>query len=129
MINFLYLIKFLECGHFAICYILRKEKIKRKVKYNGILMSMGLVKRVMEVYFNCVSCYMIYDVNDIGNRRVISLLKIGKSRLHYIVIERVKKGYVYFYDPLFINLRKMKIKKFEKKWSNICCLYGEKSNC
>ena len=129
MINLIYIFKFLECGKFCINYVLKKEKIKRRVKYNGVMMSLGLIKRVMKEYFDKVGCYEL-DKNKLPNKsRFITLLKYGHNYMHYVVVEKIENDLVYYYDPLFITLRKKKKEKFIKKWSGYCCFFSKKSNC
>ena len=49
--------------------------------------------------------------------------------MHYVVVERVDENNVYYYDPLFINKRKVKKEKFLQRWSGYCCFFNKKSNC
>ncbi len=120
MINFYYLINFLECGHFCIKYYLKKDKKKVKNVYDKTMMSLRLVRNVLKEYYGDVIWYKNVNLDEV-NFRCISLIKVGKKGLHYVVIEKVRDGYVYFYDPLFIFLRKMKKERFKEKWSNLVC--------
>ena len=125
MINLLYIFRFLECGHFCIRYILRKEKVKKKVEYHKQMMSMGLVKRVLSEYFSFVECYVAKSLEDLKKcGRFITMINLRKNKLHYVVIEKVENDYVYYYDPIFIFLRKLKKDKFNKKWCKYCCIYA-----
>ena len=127
MMNFWYLVKFLECGHFCIKYVLRKDKIKLNVSYCKQLMTIGLVARVLKEYYQSVEWYKVNNIEDLKNKgRFITLLKIRKNALHYIVVERIEDQYVYYYDPLFLFIKKAKINRFKSKWSNYCCLYIKK---
>ena len=124
MLNLLYIFKFFECGHFCIKYILKKEKIKPKFKYYKKWMSLGLVKRVLGQYFNNVKCYKYEELDDLKNKkRFITLIKTKNKFFHYVVIEKIDKDKIYYYDPLFYNLRRVKLEKFNRYWYNYCCFY------
>lgn len=120
MINVYYLINFLECGHFCIRYFLKKDNKKNVVFYSKQMMSLRLVRNVFKEYYKEVIWYKNASIDGI-NRRVVSLIKVGKKFFHYIVIERVDDRYVYYYDPLFLFVRKKKKEKFVKNWSNFVC--------
>ena len=123
MINFLYLFNFLECGHFCIKYILKKEKIKARAIYRRKMMSFALVKKVMKEYFCNVEVYKVSELESLSNKkRIITIIKRGKF-LHYVVIERIENNMIYYYDPLFLSLRKKKIGDFNRIWFNYCCFY------
>ncbi len=125
MINLFYIINFLECGHFCVLYILKKEKKKKKVSYTKEMMSMGLIKRVLMEYFSFVECYVAKELEDLKKcSRFITLIHLRKKRMHYVVVERFDNDYVYYYDPLFIYLKKMKKDKFKEKWTKYCCIYA-----
>lgn len=125
MINFCYLFRFLECGNFCIRYILRKEKLKKKVRYNKQMMSIGLIKRVLKEYFLFVECYKAKNIEDLRKcGRFITMISFGKKRLHYVVVEKIVGDYVFYYDPMFLFLKKSKKEEFYKKWNKICCIYA-----
>jgi len=128
MINFIYVINFLECGHFCIRYVLKKERKKVVCSYDKSMMNLKLIRDVLSEYFTDVIWYKNVSIDGI-NTRCLSMIKVRKKFYHYIVIEKVKRGYVYYYDPLFVFYRREKISKFSKKWTNMVCLYKEKSNC
>ena len=121
MINFYYVINFLECGHFAIKYFLKKDKKKAKVCYDTKMMSLRLTRNALKEYYKEVIWYKNVNVDEV-NSRCISLIKVGKKYFHYIVIEKVVGNKVYYYDPLFIGLRKKNKKKFLKRWSKLVCI-------
>ena len=56
-------------------------------------------------------------------KRECVTLMFTKTNFHYIVIKQVTCSHVYFYDPLFLFVRKMKKDRFLKKWSKICLFY------
>ena len=120
MINFYYLINFLECGHFCIKYYLKKDKKKSVVFYDKQMMSLRLVRNVFKEYYKEVIWYKNVNIDEV-NFRCISLIKVGKKYLHYIVIEKIKGDYVYYYDPLFLFLKKKRKNRFVKKWSSLVC--------
>ena len=62
------------------------------------------------------------SLNDI-KKECITLIRSGKDSWHYIIIEKIVGDFVYFYDPLFVRLRKKKLKKFVERWSCICLFY------
>lgn len=128
MINLYYLFNFLECGHFCINYVLKKDKIKNNLEYSRQMMSMKLLKSVLSEYYQYVKCYKIEGViqDFVDYKPFITLLRLGKSFNHYIVVVRVEEKYVFYYDPLFLFLKKMKIKKFNQKWSKFCVFYFKK---
>lgn len=70
------------------------------------------------------SCYCI-RVRDITaiKYECLSVLKNRDNSFHYIIIKEVINDRVCYYDPLFVNLRKVKISSFLKKWTGICLLY------
>ena len=123
MINFYYVINFLECGHFSIKYFLRKDNKKAKVCYDTKMMSLRLTRNVLKEYYKEVVWYKNVNIDDIKNR-CVSLIKVRNKYYHYIVIERVDKDVVYYYDPLFLFLRKKCKHKFIKKWSKLVCFYS-----
>lgn len=127
MINLYYLIKCLECGHFCIRYLLKKDNIKPNVVYDKQLMSLGLVKRVLKEYYLDVEWYVASDIKEIKDKfRFITLIKIRENCYHYIVVEKIDSDSIYYYNPLYIGLKRSKISKFMKKWSHYCCFFEKK---
>ena len=127
MINILYLFNIFECGHYCIKYILRKDKIKLNLNYHRQFMNLNLVCKVLRHYYLKVECYRVNNVkNLLGTKRVLTLIQIAKKYNHYIVVEKIKNNKIYYYDPLFIGVRKMKLDKFEKVWVKCCCFIGKK---
>lgn len=124
MINLWYVINFLQCGHFCVKYVLKKNGENKSLVYEKNMMSLGLIRRILKEYYKECECYLVGDLNDIKDEKnVITLIKVRNKFLHYIVILNVNERNVFFYDPLFLNKRKMKVEKFEKKWSKYCCIY------
>lgn len=124
MVNFYYLLRCLECGHFCINYLLKKDKIKRKVVYNRQMMSFYLVKKVLEEYYK-VTCFRCGDISQI-KQRCLTLVRVKNKWLHYVVIERVSEDYVYYYNPAFLNIKKSKKSSFLKKWAYVGCFCEKK---
>ena len=120
--NLYYLVNFLECGHFCIKYVLKKEKKKKTCTYNKSMMNLLLIQNVLKEYFSYVVWYKKINIDEI-KFRCVSLIKVREKYYHYIVIERVNNEYVFYYDPLFLFIRRVKKEKFIKKWTNIACLY------
>ena len=116
MINLLFVLMPGSCGYFCLKYII-KEKIDR-----DFYMSMYRIKEELIKYgYYCVGLKIknIYEVR----KECLSLIKSGKKSYHYIIIKKVTDKFVFYYDPLFVNIRKQKIEKFVGKWSNICLFY------
>ena len=129
MINLLYVFNMFECGNFCIKYVLKKDEFNKKVDYEKQFMSLDDVKKVLTNYYRNVECYRVYHLRNLmASGRFITLISIDEKRYHYVVVEKIEKGYVYYYNPMFLLLRREKIDKFTKKWSHYCCLF-EKSNC
>lgn len=125
MINFRYVFHLLECGHFCINYILKKEGIVNKEDYEKKMMSMYDIKEVLKRYFNNVNCYKIRSLKGVKTPFITLVLTKTKS-FHYVVVERINSDIVYYYDPLFWKLKKTNINKFIKRWTNFCCFYSSK---
>lgn len=125
MINFFYIFKHLECGGFCVKYIFKKDRIKPNIEYNPKLMSLGLIKRVLQEYY-VVKCYVVNNIKLLNNGNCLTLIRVRKKFLHYIVIKYIKNDVIYFYDPAFLVIRKMNIEKFKKIWVNYCCFYIKK---
>lgn len=80
------------------------------------------VKEVLtEFDYYCV-CLKVNGVENI-HKKCVTLIDGKRNFKHYVVIEKVAGGYVYFYDPLFLFVRKKKIEDFYKSWSKICLFY------
>lgn len=127
--NIWYFFKIFECGHFCINYMLKKDKIKNTLDYNKQFMSLGLVCRVLKEYYNEVNCYHVDNVFKLMNKkRFITLITINKHAYHYVVVENIENNKIYYYDPAFLFIRKVRIEKFVKRWSGYCC-FVKKSNC
>ena len=71
-------------------------------------------------------------VAEKGSALVMAILNItpdsfsdgGEAFSVDTVIEKVKNNYVYYYDPIFLFIRRVKKKRFVKKWSKMVCVYG-----
>lgn len=131
VINFYYLLNFLECGHFCLRYVFKKEKIEPCVEYPKQMMSMRLLRDILKEYFEYVKCYKVEDGIEhfIDYRPFVTLIEKNGKYKHYVVVERIEDEYVFYYDPLFIKLRKKKVEYFNQIWSKECCFYFKKSNC
>jgi ABC-type bacteriocin/lantibiotic exporter with double-glycine peptidase domain len=125
MLNLFYVFNILECGHFCLKYILKKDGIKLDVEYDKKMMSMGLIKRVLEEYY-LVECYQCSNLFFLPNRRFLTLIKVRGKYFHYVVVEKIENKQVFYYDPAFIGLRKIKKERFLKIWANYCCFYSKK---
>ena len=105
-----------SCGYFCLRYILKKQI--KKESY----MSLWRVKEILSndnYYCSCLRLETIYDLK----RECLTLINTGGNSKHYVVIKKVAKNKIWYYDPLFLFLRKKKIGRFVKKWSNICLFY------
>ena len=80
--------------------------IKEKLSENGY-------------YCSCLKICNIFDIE----LECISLIKSSKDSLHVIVIIRVEGKYIYYYDPLYVFVKKELVDNFLLKWSHICLLY------
>lgn len=116
MINFRYLFHPSSCGYFCLKYIIGRVKEKRK----GYL-SLFELKEILIKYNYCCYCFRVKKIENIKNN-CITLINV-KNSFHYIVIRKIDKKFVYFYDPLFLFVRKVKKISFVKKWSRICLFY------
>lgn len=85
-------------------------------------MNLAQIKNILmrEGYYCC--CLKNFSLNDI-KKECITLIRSGKDSWHYIIIKKIVGDFVYFYDPLFVRLRKKKLKKFVERWSCICLFY------
>ena len=115
----------LECGHFCIKYILKKDGNKVVCDYNKKLMSLKLVCCVLKKYYDSVCCYSVDELSLIDNyKSFLTLIKTKNGGLHYIVVVKKDEKYVYYYDPAFVVARRMKVLKFNDRWSHFCCFYN-----
>lgn len=117
MINLNYVFRPGYCGYYCLKYILGKVKCRKKnylslYDFKDILIGNG---------YGCI-CVRINKLDDVLFE-CVSLVKVNKVSYHYIVLKKKDNKYVYFYDPLFLFIRKMKIGEFYKKWSKICLFY------
>lgn len=123
MINLKYLFNRFQCGHYCLKYIFKQNKLKLKCNYNKNFMSIYEITLIFEKHhFN----YNAFKCNNLNNlqtdKSYLSLLKV-KDSFHYIVILNYDEKYVYYYDPIFIIIRKKRLNKFKIKWSKICIEY------
>ncbi len=117
MINIKYLFHPSACGYFCLKYILKRVKVKDK-KY----MSLYDIGKILNENNYNYKAYKIRNIKSIKNE-CITLIKVNKLSYHYVIIKRISDSYVYYYDPLFLFIRKKKIKKFENIWFNVCLFY------
>lgn len=117
MINLGYLFSFGKCGCYCLKYVFKKT-ISCK-KRNMSLCEMSLLLK--ENGYDCFCC-RVNEICDIF-LECISLVKVNKSKLHYVVLKKIVGKYIYYYDPLFLFVRKKKIDVFVRKWSKICLFY------
>ena len=104
-----------SCGWFCLRFIL-----KRKMKKNSYFNLLEMKKVLSENNYYCV-CVKVDELNDVFGE-CLTLIK-NKEGLHYVVLKKTKNGYVFFYDPLFIGIRKKKVSWFVSRWSNFCLIY------
>lgn len=116
MLNLWFVLSPGSCGYFCL-----KHVLKKKIKIEKYI-SMYDVKKILNDNGRYCSGVKIKSVEYI-KRECITLVKSGKKSYHYVVIKRVSGDYVYFYDPLFLGIKRKKIDKFTLKWSHICLFY------
>lgn len=116
MFNFKFIFSPGSCGYFCLKKIV-KSKINKEFYINLYRAKVVL----NDAGYYCI-CLKVRDINLI-KKQCLSLVRSGRDELHYVIIKKVNKGCVYYYDPLYVFLRKEKINKFIKKWSNICLFY------
>lgn len=116
MINLRYVLHFSCCGYFCLKHIKQKGNFKRKSYISLYEMKEELVKH--NYYCMCVIVKGFESIKD----KCVTLLNLNNS-FHYVVIEKVVGDYVYFYDPLFLFVRKVRKSRFYRKWSKICLFY------
>jgi len=116
MINIGYVFHPSSCGYYCLRYIIKRCKIKR-IGY----MSLYDLKEVLLRYNYYCFCCRVKELNNIKSE-CISMINI-KNSYHYVVVKCVNDKYVWFYDPLFLFIRKVKKEKFIRKWSKICLFF------
>ena len=116
MINFSYLFRPSTCGYYCLRHITKKIKFINKKYMSLYEMKDALLK--FNIYCFCCRVKSLENV-----KRECVTLMFTKTNFHYIVIKQVTCSHVYFYDPLFLLVRKMKKDRFLKKWSKICLFY------
>ena len=104
-----------SCGWFCLRFILKK-KVEKKC-----YLSLLEMKKILNKNNYCCVCIKIFELKDVFCE-CLTLIK-NKKDYHYVVLKKVEKGYVFFYDPLFISLRKKKASWFAPKWCNFCLIY------
>jgi ABC-type bacteriocin/lantibiotic exporter with double-glycine peptidase domain len=105
-----------SCGFFCLRYILKKKIVRERY------ISLFAIKEILfdnGYYCDCLKVKYVLDVKSC----CLTLINCKKGSMHYIVIKAIRKGKVYYYDPLFLGLRKKKVEDFAKKWSGICLFY------
>ena len=105
-----------SCGCFCLRYILKKKIVKQRY------ISIWKMKEIISSNGYYCSCLKLKFVTDIKGE-CLSLLETKNKGMHYIVIKKITKGKIYYYDPLFLVMRKKKIEYFIEKWSGICLFY------
>ena len=105
-----------SCGYFCLKYILKKKIVKQSY------ISLCKMKEVISSNGYYCSCLRLKNVTDIKTG-CLSLIETKNNGKHYIVVKMIKKGKIYYYDPLFLLVRKKKIEYFIRKWSGICLFY------
>lgn len=117
MININYLLHPSTCGYFCLKFILKKVKVINK-RY----MSLYEIGKILNANNYKYKAYKIKDIESIKDK-CITLIKVNRISYHYVVVIRISDKYVYYYDPMFLFVRKKKIKKFISRWFNICLFY------
>ena len=116
MFNFHFLLNPGSCGYFCLRFVLRKN-IKKE-----FYLSLFEVKEILNRHSYYCYCVKIEKLSDVKNK-CFTLIFNSKKEFHYVVIVKVDSDYVYYYDPLFVFVRKQRIEEFIKRWSNICLFY------
>ena len=84
-------------------------------------MNLYNIKKILnENGYYCV-CLKIYNIKDVYCE-CLTLIKTSKNN-HFVVIKKINENYVFFYDPLYVVIRKWKKERFIKRWVNICLIY------
>lgn len=117
MINFGYLLRKGSCGYYCLKHILKRVKCCEK-RYLSLYKISEILKNNS---YGCVSV-RLNNVDDILFE-CLTLLKVNSISYHYVVLKRIKGKNIYYYDPLFLFVRKMKVNKFEKRWGKVCLFY------
>ena len=105
-----------SCGWFCIRYI-----TKKRIRMDFYLSLYAVKEKLMKLGYYC-SCVKIIDIRFV-KEECLTLVKRGKSGLHYIVVKKICGDYIYYYDPLFVFVVKRKLDVFLRNWSNVCLLY------
>ena len=116
MLNLSFLLRPGSCGYFCLKYI-----IKEKIEFESY-MSLFRIKKVLNDKGYYCTCIRINKLEDV-EVPCLTLIKINKYNYHYVVLKKIKKNKIYFYDPLFILGRRNKTKYFANNWSGICLYY------
>jgi len=116
MINLRYVLHFSSCGYFCLKHIEKKGNFKRK----GYMSLYEMKEQLVKHNYYCM-CVRVKGFDGIKGK-CVTLLNL-KNSFHFVVIEKVEDDFIYFYDPLFLFVRKVKKSKFYKKWSKICLFY------
>ena len=117
MINLGYFFNFGSCGYYCLKHIIGKFKCDNK-KYMSLYEVSEILKKNN---YACISV-RLSSVDDILFD-CITLMRVNKLSYHYIILKKIKNKYIYYYDPLFLFVRRMKVSKFNKKWSKVCLFY------
>lgn len=116
MINLSYLFHPSSCGYYCLKKIVKKGRFKR-----GGYMSLYEIKcELIKNNYYCFCC-RVKDLDNVKGE-CFTLLNT-KTNFHYVIIKRINNHFVYFYDPLFLGVRRIKKDKFIRKWSKICLFY------
>lgn len=116
MINLRFIFSIGSCGFFCLRKIVKKRiKIERYI-------SLDRIKTILNDNGYSCYCVRVNDINMIENE-CLSVIKNKDNSFHYVVIKGIVNNKICYYDPLFVNLRKVRISSFLKKWTNICLLY------
>lgn len=116
MLNLKFILSPGSCGYFCLRYITRKKVSK------DCYMSIYKIKEILNNHGYYCSCLKIYRIDDVYSE-CLTLIKSGKRENHFIVIKKIDNKFVYFYDPLYIGVRKKRKENFVKKWLRICLIY------
>ena len=116
MFNLRFILNPGSCGWFCLRFILKKN-IKKK-----FYLSFYDMKSILNEEGYYCSCLRVKNLENIKGR-CVSLIKNGEKEFHFVIILKVIKGVVYFYDPLYVGVRKKSVDSFSKKWMFMCLFY------
>ncbi|HHU59569.1 TPA: hypothetical protein GXZ34_01455 [bacterium] len=124
MLNLKYVFNFTKCGHLCLVYIFKKYKVINKCKYNKNYLSLQEIRDILESNnFNCIT-FKTNKLEELEtNTGYLTLIKASSS-YHYIIILKYNKDYIYYYDPLYLFTRKVRLKAFLKRWTGICLSFS-----